>query len=89
MQAITAAANYLGGKYLKDCTLYVTVEPCVMCAGALGWSQVSNIIYGTDDPKKGYSLLPGQVLHPKTKVKKGILEKECRDIMVNFFKLKR
>ena len=89
MQAITAAAAYLGGKYLTDCTLYVTVEPCVMCAGALAWSQISSIVYGTDDPKKGYSTISPSILHPKTSVRKGILEKECSAIMKDFFRGKR
>ena len=74
MQAITSAANELGGKYLKDCTLYVTVEPCVMCAGALGWSQLSRIVYGAADEKRGYQLYAPRALHPKTTIKGGILE---------------
>jgi len=89
MQAITAAANYLGGKYLTDCKIYVTVEPCSMCAGALNWSQVSELIFGTTDEKRGYLKISSALLHPKTRVKKGILEKECRELMVNFFKAKR
>jgi tRNA(adenine34) deaminase len=89
MQAITAAANYLGGKYLTDCKIYVTVEPCSMCAGALNWSQVSELIFGTTDEKRGYLNISSALLHPKTRVKKGILEKECRELMVNFFKAKR
>jgi tRNA(adenine34) deaminase len=89
MQAITAAANWLGGKYLTDCTIYVTVEPCAMCAGALGWSQVSELVYGAADEKKGFRLVKGHLLHPKTKVISGILEKECSEIMVKFFKTKR
>jgi len=89
MQAITAATNWLGGKYLTDCTIYVTIEPCAMCAGALGWSQVSQLVYGAADEKKGYSLVKGKLLHPKTKVVSGILEDECREIMVKFFKTKR
>jgi tRNA(adenine34) deaminase len=89
MQAITAATNYLGGKYLPDCSIYVTVEPCAMCAGALGWSQVSEIIYGCDDVKKGYSLIRGNLLHPKTKVRKGILGAECAEIMSSFFRTRR
>jgi tRNA(adenine34) deaminase len=89
MQAITAAANWLGGKYLTDCTLYVTVEPCAMCAGAIGWSQAHVLVYGTDDEKKGYSKIKDQLLHPKTKVLHGILEDDCREIMVKFFKRKR
>lgn len=89
MQAITAAANYLGGKYLNDCTLYVTVEPCFMCAGALGWSQISRIVYGASDEKRGYSLLSPSPLHPKTQVCSGILAKECAETMKNFFAKKR
>jgi tRNA(adenine34) deaminase len=89
MQAITAAANYLGGKYLTGCTVYVTVEPCPMCAGALNWSQVSNLVYGCDDLKRGYTTISGSLLHPKTKVKKGVLEEECSRLMKSFFKTKR
>jgi tRNA(adenine34) deaminase len=89
MQAITAAANYLGGKYLAGCKLYVTVEPCAMCAGALNWAQITEIIYGADDEKKGYTGISSALLHPKTIVRKGILEKECREILVNFFRQKR
>jgi tRNA(adenine34) deaminase len=89
MQAITAAANWLGGKYLNDCTIYVTLEPCAMCAGAIGWSQAPVIVYGADDEKKGYTKVKGQLLHPKTKVVKGVLEQECREVMVKFFKSKR
>lgn len=89
MQAITSAANELGGKYLKDCTLYVTVEPCVMCAGALGWAQLSRIVYGAADEKRGYQLYAPRALHPKTTIKGGILEEECRQLMQDFFKNKR
>lgn len=89
MQAITSAANELGGKYLKDCTLYVTVEPCVMCAGALGLSQLSRIVYGAADEKRGYQLYAPRALHPKTTIKGGILEEECRQLMQDFFKNKR
>jgi len=89
MQAITAATNWLGGKYLTDCTIYVTVEPCAMCAGAIGWSQATGLVYGTTDEKKGYSKISDKLLHPKTRVINGILEKECSDIMVRFFKKKR
>jgi tRNA(adenine34) deaminase len=89
MQAITAASNYLGAKYLTDCKIYVTVEPCPMCAGALNWSQVSELIYGTNDEKRGYSKIKSPLLHPKTKIKKGILENECSDLMVRFFKARR
>ena len=86
MQAITMAANQLGGKYLTDCTLYVTVEPCVMCAGAIGWAHVPRIVFGTSDPKRGYSIYAPKALHPKSKITGGILEEECRQLMVSFFK---
>ena len=86
MQAITAATNWLGGKYLTGCTVYVTVEPCAMCAGALGWSQAERLVYGASDPKKGYTLVKGQLLHPKTKVLPGILEKECGSLLTDFFR---
>jgi tRNA(adenine34) deaminase len=89
MQAITAAANTLGGKYLTDCTLYVTVEPCPMCAGALGWSQVSRIVYGCPDPKRGYREYAPRALHPKTIATEGILCEECRQLMQLFFQNKR
>ena len=89
MQAITAAANVLGGKYLTDCTLYVTLEPCVMCAGALAWSQISRIVYGAPDDKRGYSKYSDALLHPKTVVVKGVLKEECAAIMKTFFKKKR
>ena len=89
MQAITAAANELGGKYLTGCTLYVTVEPCTMCAGALGWSQISRIVYGAEDEKRGYQLYAPHALHPKATVTKGILEEECRALIQDFFKNKR
>ena len=89
MQAITAATSHLGGKYLSGCKIYITVEPCPMCASALGWSQVSSVIYGCSDEKKGYSLIPGRLLHPRTSVKKGILGEECSELMVNFFRSKR
>lgn len=89
MQAITAAANLLGGKYLTDCTLYVTVEPCVMCAGALGWAQVPRIVYGARDDKRGYQAYAPHALHPKTTVTGGVLEGECREIMQKFFQEKR
>jgi tRNA(adenine34) deaminase len=85
MQAITAAATTLGGKYLQNCTLYVTVEPCVMCAGALGWSQVSALVYGASDPKRGFSVFAPKALHPKTEVVKGVLESDCADLMTRFF----
>ncbi len=89
MQAITAAANSLGGKYLQDCTLYVTVEPCPMCAGALGWSQISRVVYGALDAKRGYRIIAPKAMHPKTEVVSGILEEDCADIMKTFFKSKR
>ena len=89
MQAITAAASVLGGKYLKNCTLYVSLEPCPMCAGALGWSQISKIVYGAKDEKRGYSQFTPQILHPKTEVIQGILENESINLMKNFFGDKR
>ena len=89
MQAITAATNWLGGKYLTDCKIFVTVEPCPMCAAALNWSQVSEMIFGTADEKRGYSRISSALLHPKTSVRKGVLEKECSDLMQSFFKTKR
>ncbi len=89
MQAITAAAQYLGGKYLTDCTLYVTVEPCVMCAGALGWSQINRIVYGANDEKRGFTRFAPNALHPKTEVISGVLEEECKKLMQDFFKRKR
>lgn len=88
MQAITSAANFLGGKYLKDCTLYVTLEPCQMCAGALYWSQIRKIVYGAKDEKRGYTTL-GTQLHPKTQVVSGVLETECSELMQLFFQNKR
>jgi tRNA(adenine34) deaminase len=89
MQAITAAANTLGGKYLTDCTLYVTVEPCPMCAGALGWSQIPRIVYGCSDAKRGYHEYAPRALHPKTNVTGGILEEDCRQLMQDFFRQRR
>ena len=89
MLAYTAASEYLGAKYLGDCTLYVTVEPCPMCAGAAGWTQVGRIVYGAKDPKRGYSLLQGPLLHPKTEVTAGVLADECERLMKEFFKKKR
>jgi tRNA(adenine34) deaminase len=89
MQAITAATNWLGGKYLTGCTVYVTLEPCGMCAGALGWSQASGLVYGASDEQKGYSRISGDLLHPRTKVVTGILESECSEILLKFFKKKR
>jgi tRNA(adenine34) deaminase len=89
MQAITAAANQLGRKYLKDCTLYVTVEPCVMCAGALGWSQMSRVVYGASDEKRGYEKYAPHAMHPKCEVTRGVLEEECRSLMQKFFQERR
>ena len=89
MQAITAASDYLGGKYLTDCTLYVTVEPCVMCAGAIAWAQMGKLVYGAGDEKKGYSRLAPTALHPKTVVERGLMEEECASIMKEFFKKRR
>jgi Cytosine/adenosine deaminases len=89
MQAITAAAQFMGGKYLVDCTLYVTVEPCVMCAGALGWSQISRIVYGAADEKRGFARFAPNALHPKTEVVRGVLEEECSSLVKEFFKRKR
>lgn len=89
MQAITAAATALGGKYLNDCTLYVTVEPCVMCAGAIGWSQLGRLVYGTPDPKRGFRRFAPEALHPRTQVTTGVLEEECAALMRNFFQQKR
>lgn len=89
MQAITAASSTLGGKYLNDCTIYVTLEPCVMCAGALGWSQVGRLVYGASDPKRGYTRLGGEILHPKTTVTGGVLEEECLGMVTNFFASRR
>ena len=89
MQAITSAANLLGGKYLMDCTLYVTVEPCTMCAGAIGWAQIPRIVYGTLDEKRGFHEYAPHALHPKATITGGILEDECRQLMQDFFKSKR
>jgi tRNA(adenine34) deaminase len=88
MQAITAAANYLGAKYLVDCTLYVTLEPCVMCGGALYWSQISKVVFGATDDKRGCSKL-GNIYHPKTEIVGGILETDCAELMKAFFKARR
>lgn len=94
MQAITSAANYLGGKYLQGCTLYVTVEPCPMCAGAIGWAQVERVVWGAPDAKRGYTTLTpptgaSSPLHPRTQVTAGVLEDECRELMQAFFKARR
>lgn len=89
MQAFTAAADFLGGKYLNNCTLYVTLEPCVMCAGAAYWTQLKKIVFGAHDKKRGYNSISNKILHPKTKVISGILESECSSILELFFKNKR
>ena len=89
MQAFTAASGYLGGKYLDECTLYVTLEPCLMCAGASYWTRIGKIVFGTLDEKRGYTLVQKLVLHPKTTVEKGVLENECREILQSFFARKR
>ena len=89
MQAITAATNTLGGKYLTQCTLYVTVEPCVMCAGAIGWAQVQRVVYGASDEKRGFTVYAPKALHPKCTVSSGVLEAECRELMQSFFAKKR
>ena len=89
MIAITAATEAMGGKYLNDCTLYVTVEPCPMCAGALAWSQIGRVVYGASDPKRGFSLFSPSLMHPKTDVVSGILAKDCSDLVTEFFRNKR
>lgn len=89
IQAITAAANTLGGKYLNDCTLYVTLEPCVMCAGAIGWAQVQRVVYGAADEKRGFTIYAPKALHPKCTVSSGVLETECRELIQTFFAKKR
>ena len=89
MQAITAAAETLGGKYLDRCTLYVTVEPCVMCAGAIGWSQLGKVVYGASDPKRGYQTYAPRAFHPKAEVVSGVLAEECAQLMKDFFRSKR
>ena len=89
MIAITASTEALGGKYLTDCTLYVTVEPCPMCAGALAWSQIGRIVYGAPDPRRGYSMFQPSLLHPKTEVTGGILQEDCSALMLDFFRSKR
>lgn len=89
MQSITAAASWLGGKYLNDCTIYVTLEPCVMCAGAMFWAQAGCVVYGAGDDKRGYTLTGQVILHPKTMVRKGILANECSQILKDFFSKKR
>ncbi len=89
MQALTSAANYLGGKYLNECRLYVTLEPCIMCAGALFWAQLQKIVYGASDKKRGFSNISSKILHPKTEVVKGVMETDCRKILIDFFRDKR
>ena len=89
MQAITSASASLGGKYLTDCTLYVTLEPCVMCAGAIGWSQLSRVVFGAGDDKRGYRRFAPEALHPKTRVEQGVLADECAALMKSFFKQRR
>lgn len=89
MQAFTAASNYLGAKYLDECTLYVTLEPCVMCAGAAFWTQIGRVVYGAADDKRGYTKTSASILHPRTTVVPGILEKECATLLTDFFKSKR
>jgi tRNA(adenine34) deaminase len=89
MQAITAATSYLGGKYLTDCTIYVTIEPCVMCAGALAWSQISTLVYGAPDEKRGYTTVSRDILHPRTEVRSGVLAKDCAGLIKKFFAKKR
>ncbi len=89
MQAITSAANFIGGKYLNECVLYVTLEPCLMCAGALYWSHITKVVYGASDDKKGFSKLNQPVLHPKTVIVKDVLEEECSKLLKEFFALKR
>lgn len=89
MQAFTAASEYLGNKYLNECTLYVTMEPCVMCAGAAFWTRIGRIVFGCHDPKRGYRTVPHRVLHPKTDVVGGVLEEECSEIVKDFFRALR
>ena len=89
MQAITSAANQLGGKYLTDCTLYVTVEPCIMCAGAIGWSQIRRVVFGAADEKRGFMRFAPKALHPKCTVTQGVLEEDCRTLMTDFFRSRR
>ena len=89
MQAITSAANTLGGKYLTDCTLYVTVEPCTMCAGAIGWAQIPRIVYGATDEKRGFHEYAPKAMHPKATITIGVLEEECRQLMQEFFRSRR
>ena len=89
MQAFTSASNYFGGKYLNECILYVTLEPCIMCAGASFWTQLKKMVYGASDKKRGFSIVGEDILHPKTEVVKGVLQKDCGKILTSFFKNKR
>ena len=89
MQAFTSAADFLGGKYLNECTLYVTIEPCIMCGGAAYWTQLKKVVYGAKDEKRGFSTLTQNILHPKTEIENGLLEEECAKLLSNFFKSKR
>lgn len=89
MQAITSASDFFGGKYLLDCTLYVTLEPCLMCAGALQWAQISKVVYAAEDPKRGYSKYDIKAFHPRTQVVKGVRAEECSELLINFFRKKR
>ena len=89
MQAFTAAADYLGGKYLNECTLYVTLEPCIMCGGAAYWTQLKKVVYGAKDEKRGFSTLTQNILHPKTEIEGGLLQEECSKLLSDFFKSKR
>ena len=89
MQAITVAADFLGGKYLNECTLYVTLEPCIMCAGALAWAQIGNVVYGASDERRGFNRIDENILHPKTQVKSGVMAQECSQIVKDFFAKKR
>ena len=89
MQAFTSAADYIGGKYLRDCTLFVTLEPCIMCAGASYWTQVSKIVFGAYDEKRGYSNVANPILHPKTKIVGGVMKNKCSDLLLRFFEKKR
>lgn len=89
MQAITSAANFLNGKYLNECTMYITLEPCVMCAGALSWSQIGKIVYGASDTKRGFNIVGNKILHPKTAIIQGIIADECAELMKSFFQKKR
>ncbi len=89
MQAITSAADFIGGKYLKNCTIYVTLEPCPMCASALYWAQATKVVYGAKDEKRGFSTISNKLLHPKTQVVGGVMEEECAELMIEFFRKKR